>query len=183
MSIVDRILASYCRHVSPDNPADLDLGEPQQKYLLNLNFGGQVCHGSHSLLTTGQYRSYRYRLLHSIMRPINLMRISLPDFHHFRGWSLGCTSSCKEQTARQSLLISTVGAGTQASETVLFKLHQQHFMSKVLAALITKMAVSVSSPLHSLNPILDSHGVLRVGGRLSQSGLLYSQCHPVILHK
>ncbi len=56
-------------------------------------------------------------------------------------------------------------------------------MSKELATLKTKMAVSVSSPLHSLHPILDCHGVLRVGGRLSQSGLSYSQCHPVILHR
>ena len=34
-------------------------------------------------------------------------------------------------------------------------------------------------PLH---PILDDHGLLRVGGRGNQSKLEYSLCHPIILH-
>ena len=37
-------------------------------------------------------------------------------------------------------------------------------------------------PLASLQPLVDSHGVLRVGGRLNNSNLLYRFVHPIILH-
>ncbi|XP_029166034.1 uncharacterized protein LOC114936867 [Nylanderia fulva] len=40
---------------------------------------------------------------------------------------------------------------------------------------------SKSSPLRNLNPFLDSKGVLRVGGRLSQASLSYDERHPIIL--
>ena len=37
-------------------------------------------------------------------------------------------------------------------------------------------------PLASLQPLVDSHGILRVGGRLNNSNLHYRFIHPIILH-
>ncbi len=198
VSIVDRIPANHWRHVSsPDNPADLGsrgttagvlvksqlwwsgpswLSQPPdywpvQKLQIHTTSLPDVKSTALTIEThqpnediTSRFSSFSrlIRVVSWMYRFINNARSKLPD----RVFS--------SQLSVQEL---------QASETVIFKLHQQHFMSKELAALKTKMAVSVSSPLHSLHPILDCHGVLRVGGRLSQSGLSYSQCHPVILHK
>lgn len=39
----------------------------------------------------------------------------------------------------------------------------------------------LSKPMRKLNPFIDSLGVLRVGGRLSRSGLEYSHKHPALL--
>jgi len=40
----------------------------------------------------------------------------------------------------------------------------------------------LSNPLRPLNPFLDADGLLRVGGRLSQSQKDYQSRHPIILH-
>ena len=40
----------------------------------------------------------------------------------------------------------------------------------------------LSDPLRPLNPFLDADGLLRVGGRLSQSQKDYQSRHPIILH-
>ena len=45
------------------------------------------------------------------------------------------------------------------------------------------MTVSSSSSIYSLQPILDSERLIRVGGSLSHSDLPYSQQHPIILHR
>lgn len=44
-------------------------------------------------------------------------------------------------------------------------------------------SVKRTSPVHRLKPILDSDGVLRVGGRLPQTNLPYAAKHPVLLPK
>lgn len=43
------------------------------------------------------------------------------------------------------------------------------------------MKLPKSSPFYGLNPILDSDGVLRVGGRCSKARWEYSKKHPTIL--
>ena len=43
--------------------------------------------------------------------------------------------------------------------------------------------VNRSSSLFKLDPLLDSNGVLRVGGRLSRSKVTSNKAHPVVLPK
>lgn len=42
-------------------------------------------------------------------------------------------------------------------------------------------SVGSSSPLASLSPFLDDHGLVRVGGRLKHARLPYDACHPILL--
>lgn len=44
-----------------------------------------------------------------------------------------------------------------------------------------KILVNAKSKLGSLHPILDRSGMLRVGGRLENSGMTYEEKHPIIL--
>lgn len=55
-----------------------------------------------------------------------------------------------------------------------------HFHSE-LAELQSAATVSKKSKLYTLYPFIDSHGCLRVGGRLQLSDLDYDQKHPLIL--
>ena len=57
---------------------------------------------------------------------------------------------------------------------------RQHFTEEI-KALKKQSALSSSSSLLSLHPILDSNDLLRVGGRQQNSKLLYSKQHPLIL--
>jgi len=56
----------------------------------------------------------------------------------------------------------------------------EHYASE-LTILQTEKTVGKRSSLCNLTPFLDDQKVLRVGGRISASGLPYEQVHPVIL--
>ncbi|GFT00253.1 integrase catalytic domain-containing protein [Trichonephila clavipes] len=57
---------------------------------------------------------------------------------------------------------------------------EQVFLAEI-KSLQSKGVVSPNSKLRNLNPFIDSDGLLRVGGRLSNSDLPYVNKHPVIL--
>ncbi len=58
--------------------------------------------------------------------------------------------------------------------------HKSSFLEE-MSSLRAKQELPTRSSLLPLHPILDSHGLLRVGGRESQSQLPYARRHPVIL--
>ena len=60
---------------------------------------------------------------------------------------------------------------------------QRAYFEKELDALTAGRAVPSGSPLRPLSPFLDKQGIIRVGGRLQETSLPYSQRHPVILPK
>ena len=58
---------------------------------------------------------------------------------------------------------------------------QEEYFATEIHALKTHHALTNSSSLLSLHPILDSVGVLRVGGREQNCRFYYSSQHPVII--
>ena len=58
---------------------------------------------------------------------------------------------------------------------------REHFLVEI-KSLKTKHLIPKDSCLLPFRPFLDQAGVLRVGGRESNSELLYSKTHPIILH-
>lgn len=69
----------------------------------------------------------------------------------------------------------------RAARDVLIRHYQVKYFSSEISALKKGSSVSTSSKLRFLNPFLDTTGLLRVGGRLSNSELTYDQRHPIIL--
>ena len=65
----------------------------------------------------------------------------------------------------------------------LFKQAQTQTFSDAVEKLKKGKPLPLSNPLQPLNPFLDADGLLRVGGRLSQSHKAYHSRHPVILHE
>lgn len=63
------------------------------------------------------------------------------------------------------------------------KIVQQLAFQREINLLQAGQTVDKSSTLKSLNPFIDKHGLVRVGGRLSQSQLDYDTKHPYILPK
>ena len=70
---------------------------------------------------------------------------------------------------------------TQQAEVRLAKLSQRRSFPKELHDLLHNHAVAPSSRLVALAPFVDDKQLLRVGGRLKNSSLTYSQSYPVIL--
>ncbi|CAH2109062.1 unnamed protein product [Euphydryas editha] len=58
---------------------------------------------------------------------------------------------------------------------------QEYEFEEEIQSLKTKGCVAKRSMLYTLCPFLDKNGIIRVGGRLSQSKVSYDQKHPIIL--
>ncbi|KAK9723428.1 Integrase zinc binding domain [Popillia japonica] len=69
----------------------------------------------------------------------------------------------------------------QSASTSLFKIAQSQCFPDELKTLTKSKPLKPSSKLSSLNPFLDSIGIIRVGGRLSNSQFSYDKKHPIIL--
>ncbi|XP_043263452.1 uncharacterized protein LOC122403788 [Colletes gigas] len=67
------------------------------------------------------------------------------------------------------------------SEETIIKLVQQECFGKEISDLQAANPLAQTSKLASLNPFLDSKGLLRVGGRLRNAPIVYNQKHPLIL--
>lgn len=71
----------------------------------------------------------------------------------------------------------------ESAECLIVKLLQKHVFHTELKVLSKGAQLSSRNELYNLNPFLDSDGVLKVGGRLSNSSLCHSLKHPVIIPK
>lgn len=70
----------------------------------------------------------------------------------------------------------------RAMQYFIKKSQEQHFNAE-LTALGKREAIPQKSKLVALNPKLDNHGVMRVGGRLDRSIVDYEMRHPAIIPK
>ena len=102
-------------------------------------------------------------------------------------WSLRFVNNC--QPSKGTRLESATVTGSPrltvaelvAADGYWVKLSQEDYFSAEIASLQANQRLP-NSCLLSLHPFLDSDGVLRVGGRESNSKLSYSKMRPIILH-
>ncbi|XP_047532738.1 uncharacterized protein LOC125067886 [Vanessa atalanta] len=69
----------------------------------------------------------------------------------------------------------------EQSLKLCIKQAQEYEFEEEIRSLKTKGCVAKRSILYTLCPFLDINGIIRVGGRLSQSEVSYDQKHPIIL--
>ena len=90
-----------------------------------------------------------------------------------------CDDTVTTTAARSHCL--TVSELSEA-EKYLLKLSQASHFPKEITLLKSKGQLPAHSSLLPLHPFVDSDGILRVGGRETNSNLAYSQMHPIIIH-
>ncbi|XP_043502762.1 uncharacterized protein LOC122524512 [Polistes fuscatus] len=69
------------------------------------------------------------------------------------------------------------------SLNALIKMHQGMQFANDLISLKSQKSLQSNSKLINLNPFIDQEGILRVGGRLRNSEIPFTQKHPIILYK
>ncbi|XP_051167791.1 uncharacterized protein LOC127285698 [Leptopilina boulardi] len=109
----------------------------------------------------------------SLQRLIRVVAFCLRVFQNFR--PKGSGNSFKD-TALSSTEIES------ARSTVL-AIAQRKTFSEEIDSLKNGRNIPKHSKLRNLNPFLDKAGILRVGGRLKHSSLVFSSKHPLILPK
>ena len=68
------------------------------------------------------------------------------------------------------------------AEILWYSTAQREHYKDEIDAMSSRSILNKSSQLLSLRPVLDSSGLMRVGGRQQNSQMSYSQQHPIILH-
>ena len=71
----------------------------------------------------------------------------------------------------------------QRSESSIIKMYQQSCFQNEISRLLDGKCVSRKSNIFKLDPFLDDHEIIRVGGRIRQSRMEYKLKHPILLPK
>ena len=109
--------------------------------------------------------------------PLNYFS-SFTRLQRVTAWVMRFINHCRQNCVSSPIL--TVKE-LSAAEKYWIRIIQAHFTSDI-AALKNKCGLSNDSSLLSLRPFIDSDGLLRVGGRESNSNLSYQRMHPLIIH-
>lgn len=77
--------------------------------------------------------------------------------------------------------VSLTQVEIQNAQETLVRLAQREIFSDEINSLVKGQTISKQSPLRSLAPFVDSAGLVRVGGRLSNAPISYNKRHPLLL--
>ncbi|GFX70637.1 integrase catalytic domain-containing protein [Trichonephila clavipes] len=70
---------------------------------------------------------------------------------------------------------------TKTAEETIIRWVQVFYFQEEIRSIKKQISLPPKSPLRSLHPFLDEHGLVRVGGRLQNSQLRFNSKHPIIL--
>ena len=112
-----------------------------------------------------------------VQEPLNYFS-SFTRLQRVTAWVMRFINHCRQNCVSSPIL--TVKE-LSAAEKYWIRIIQAQFTSDI-AALKNKCGLSNDSSLLSLHPFIDSDGLLRVGGRESNSNLSYQRMHLLIIH-
>ncbi|GFY29282.1 integrase catalytic domain-containing protein [Trichonephila clavipes] len=70
---------------------------------------------------------------------------------------------------------------TKTAEETIIRWVQGFYFQEEIRSIKKQISLPPKSPLRSLHPFIDEHGLVRVGGRLQNSQLPFNSKHPIIL--
>ena len=115
------------------------------------------------------------------LTPIDVLMKSVSDYQKLKiriSYLVKFVHSCKSgETMSKVLSLRDLRNG----ERQIIKYLQGKYFSTEIAAIKLHKNLSKVSPLRKLSPFLDQTGIVRVGGRLSNSPYSYDVKHPVLL--
>lgn len=88
--------------------------------------------------------------------------------------------NCRKATKKQKGKIITIADINESNKCVV-RYVQRHAFAYDLKCLAQNAVIDPSSKIKSLNPFLDSDGIIKVGGRLRNAPIKYDARHPAIL--
>ena len=74
-------------------------------------------------------------------------------------------------------------AELEYAKHIIIKQLQMQAFSTEICQLLKNCTITRDSKLSSLDPFLDEHGLLRIGGRIQKSSFFYGVKHPLIIPK
>lgn len=174
------------RHIrTDDNPADaLSRGQLPQEFLKNLSWFEGPVWLSRSENTWPVSLEIPVKDLPGLKKVTCFL--SVPDpleiLGRFSNYSrlLRIVAYClRFKTSNSYRGKITIAEITQAEQRVLTLIQQSQFSNEIRS--ISEAGGAKTCRLAALSPIVDERGLLRVGGRLQNADITYSQKHPILL--
>jgi len=186
--IIDWSEPTEWRHVPTDsNPADIASRGENAISLPTLNMWW---HGPSFLLSSSddwpqdpKTLTNNFTLEHKTVTSTCLLIPDTPPdiFKYISNWSCLISVVAKIlQNFSKRTFASQTDYSRQAVSSVCYYIQQQSFAKEIIAI---KEDRPCPKPVQRLRPFLDSFGLIRVGGRLSQSNESYDLKHPILLPK
>ena len=124
-----------------------------------------------------------YIVVHKFSSWLRAVRVIAYLLRYKKNLCLKIKQRKQDNTVEASVRLGPLAAHELSdAQILLFKYLQAQMFAPGLHALTTGQSVSTKSKLSSLYPYIDkATGVIRVGGRLTNSSLLHDAQHPVIL--
>ena len=97
-------------------------------------------------------------------------------------WIFRFIENCHKQNNQSRLASSLSVEELHKAEHYWLRFIQHSYFEDEMQALREESSLDSSSPLLSLNPLIDSSDLLRVGGRQQLSKSSHESQHPIILH-
>ena len=105
-------------------------------------------------------------------------------FQRVTAWIYRFVDNCRAQRSSAVLTPYLTIEELSCAERYWIAMSQSDSFPNELAMLRSNRDITLpnNSALKLLNPFLDPHGIIRVGGRISNAKLAYSRIHPIVLH-
>ncbi len=193
---MDQIPPSRWSHVSgTDNPAECASRGILPSQLVSFDLWW--CGPSWLPLDPSQWSCVQYGKLPEEEREICLVLTVDPDhplfpinrysmftrFKRVTAWVIRFLNNCRKLNLGQNTLVNSLLIPELVkAENYWISLSQCACFPEEINSLKIGSDISRRSILVQLNPFLDNFGVLRVGGRIGNSKISYTNLHPIILH-
>ena len=96
-------------------------------------------------------------------------------------WVIRFFDNVKLPPSKRNLTVYLSAVEMNTAEVKVIKLHQQLYFTSELNTLRKNFAITKHSRLYHLQPVLDKHGLIVVGGRLEHAPIPALQKHPRII--
>ncbi|GFT84638.1 integrase catalytic domain-containing protein [Trichonephila clavipes] len=123
-------------------------------------------------------------VIHGLFEHYSSLTKVIRIFAYCQRFIKNCKKIASQGSSISSSHINTTSltfSETKTAEETIIRWVQGFTFRKKYEALKNRFLCHLKSPLRSLHPFIDEHGLVRVGGRLQNSQLPFNSKHPIIL--
>ncbi|GFX24831.1 integrase catalytic domain-containing protein [Trichonephila clavipes] len=123
-------------------------------------------------------------VIHGLFEHYSSLTKIIRIFAYCQRFIKNCKKIASQGSSISSSHINTTSltfSETKTSEETIIRWVQGFYFQEEIRSIKKQISLPLKSPLRSLHPFIDEHGLVRVGGRLQNSQLRFNSKHPIIL--
>ncbi|GFT68116.1 hypothetical protein TNCV_5003331 [Trichonephila clavipes] len=123
-------------------------------------------------------------VIHGLLEHYSSLTKIIRIFAYCQRFIKNCKKIASQESSISSSHINTTSltfSETKTAEETIIRWVQGFYFQEEIQSIKKQISLQPKSPLRSLHPFIDEHGLVRVGGRLQNSQLRFNSKHPIIL--